>query len=459
MKLFKSLFATVAALMIATSAHAAGTATVQAYAHPTMFGTQVQSTQAEGVYLVGDKVLKSDSDLSVQGKENVVVDSMAKNLMSKLEKLIGKFDPKKPVLRSEMAHAMAEGLNLPTVKTRYQYKDVNANWAKPYIYRALGAGVMIGYPDKNFRPEQKITKAEVFATFAQLLSNEPQAKTVGKLVNKYEMQEIPTWATKATIKVMESGILNNLPELDKVASQKYLSTEQLYKLVCALSVSKYYNAKFLNGANLGAVKVKMSERVDARHSNIGDTFYAVTTEDAKVAGTCHAVGSKVKGEVVEVVRPGVKNPGYVKVKFTSINGVDFPANVSDVDATNVKTTNVVARVLGAPFSATGRVAGVAGRSVSAAANVVSNGTERLGDNLSNTFVNTASLEPMAGLRSFGKGFVTVGYGIYDIAKLAASGVFGVVYEFGDEVRYLILPSSINDSALNAGDELTVYYNK
>ena len=90
MKLFKSLFATVAALMIATSAHAAGTATVQAYAHPTMFGTQVQSTQAEGVYLVGDKVLKSDSDLSVQGKENVVIDSMAKNLMSKLEKLIGK---------------------------------------------------------------------------------------------------------------------------------------------------------------------------------------------------------------------------------------------------------------------------------------------------------------------------------------------------------------------------------
>ena len=36
MKLFKSLFATVAALMIATSAHAAGTATVQAYAHPTI---------------------------------------------------------------------------------------------------------------------------------------------------------------------------------------------------------------------------------------------------------------------------------------------------------------------------------------------------------------------------------------------------------------------------------------
>ena len=73
--------------------------------------------------------------------------------------------------------------------------------------------------------------------------------------------------------------------------------------------------------------------------------------------------------------------------------------------------------------------------------------------------NTASLEPMSGLRSFGKGFVTIGYGIYDIAKLAASGVFGVVHEFGDEVRYLILPSSVNDSALNAGDELTVYYNK
>ena len=66
---------------------------------------------------------------------------------------------------------------------------------------------------------------------------------------------------------------------------------------------------------------------------------------------------------------------------------------------------------------------------------------------------------MAGLRSFGKSFVTVGYYVYDAAKLAVSGTFGVLYEFGDEVRYLILPSSTQDSALNPGDEMTIIYNK
>lgn len=463
MKLVKTLLATAVALMVTSTAFAADVSRIEAYAHPTMFGSQIQSTQGEGVYLVGDKVLKTDDVMTVQEKENVLIDSKARNLLSKLESLIGKFDPKKPVLRSEMAHAMAEGLNLPAVSAKYRYKDVKGSWAESYIYRALGANVMIGYPDKNFRPNQQITKAEVFATLAQLLTNKVDTKTgLDKLANKYEMKEIPTWAVLPTKKVMKAGILNNLPDLGKVASEKYLTTEQLYKLVCALSYNKYYNPKFINaGVKTSSMKVRLSERVDARHANIGDTFYAVTKSEARVAGQCFAEGSKVKGEVVEVVRPGVKNPGYVKVRFVSIqNGntkVDFPINVANVSADNVKTTNVVARVLGAPFSATGRVAGVAGRTVSSAATVVSNGTERLGDNLSNTFANTASLEPMAGLRSFGKGFVTIGYGIYDVAKLAVSGSFGVLYEFGDEVRYLILPSSVNDSALNVGDELTIVY--
>ena len=465
MKLLNTLFATIVALFIAsTSAFAVEVANTEAYAHPTLFGETLQ-TPYEGNYYLGNKVVKADGAFTIQDKENVLIESQAQMLLADLKTILGEsFKPNSPVLRGEMAHALAAGLNMPTVKTKYQYKDVNGHKLQSYIYRALGSNVMIGYPDRNFRPDQKITKAEVFATLAQLLNNKMMDKSLvmDKLAGKYEMQEIPRWAIYPTKKVMNSGILDNLPNLDKVASDKYLTTEQLYRLVCALSNSKYYNAELINSKlNTSAVRVKMTERVDARHSNIGESFYAKTLEDAVVAGKTFVAGSTVKGEVVEVVRPGVKNPGYVKVKFNTIENKDLkaeiPTNAAGMD--NAKTTNVVARLVAAPFSAAGRVSGVAARTIAAGATQTANDSERFMDNISNAAADTFSLQPMAGLRNAGKTVLTTGYYVYDSAKLIVSGTFGVLYELGDEVRYLILPSSVNDSALNPGDELTVIYKK
>ena len=452
MKLLNTLIATIAVAMCASSAFAANSPSVEAYAHPTLFGSQIQATQSEGVYIVGEKLLKSDEILTIDEKTNVLVDTKAKNLLSDLEKMIGKFDPKKPVLRSEMAHAMSEGLGLPNARLTNKYKDVSKSWAKTYIYNVTAKGIMIGYPDKKFRPDQQITKAEVFATLAQLINIKvDKSKSLDLLNGQYEMKEIPLWAILPTKKVMATGILNNLPDIEKVASEKYLTSEQ------------HYDATFLNARiKTATVKVRIKERVDARHANIGDTVYAETLENACVCKKAFETGAIVKGEVVEVSRPGLKNPGYVKVKFNSIETdktkVNFPVNVANVSMDTTKTTNVVARIFAAPFSAVARVAGVAGRTASTAATDIANSTERYGDNWSNVFANTLSLQPMAGLRSLGKTFVTAGYCIYDLGKLAVSGTFGVLYEFGDEVRYLILPSSVNDSALNPGDELTIIYN-
>jgi hypothetical protein len=465
MKLFKSLFATVVALMVTSAAFAADVTKTEAYAHPTMFGQQIQSTEGNGVYVVGDKLLKSEDVMSLKNRKDVIIDSEAKDILAILKaNAKGVWNPKMPILRSEMAVVLAEGLKLHESTPKYQYKDItDAYWAKSWIDKALNEGVMIGYPDRNFRPDQPITKAEVFATLAQLIDVKTDNSKTLPTLNGYKMEQIPNWAIAPTKEVMASGLLNDVPDQKTVASDKYLTKEQVAYLVCALQENYLYNSKFSNAKYKPTyLKVKMSQRVDARHSNIGDYFYAVLQDKATVGGTCFEAGAQVKGEVVEISRPGVKNPGYMKVKFLSIKdgstSVDFPRNITSATANTDKRTNFVARLFASPLSAVGRVGGVAGRSISAAGNVVSNGGEQLvSDNLSNTFANTLSLQPKAGLRSFGNGFVTVGKGVVNIVELAASGVFGVVYEFGDEVRYLILPSSINDSALNPGDELTVIY--
>ena len=123
----------------------------------------------------------------------------------------------------------------------------------------------------------------------------------------------------------------------------------------------------------------------------------------------------------------------------------------------MKNPNIVSRILGAPFSMAGRVAGVAGRTISEGAEVIANGTEEFGGNWSDAFVDTASLHPLKGLKSVGSSVITVGKGVYNLSKLAVSGTFGVLYEFVDECKYIIVPNTTNDSCLNPDEELTILF--
>ena len=444
---------------------------IQAYAHPTLFGSQGHSlVTADNDVIIGGKVYKPCQAKSIEGKENVIVSRTAKKMLgdmqSKMDQKRGAvYDPKMPVLRSELAFLISEGLGL-TKAAADQYSDVaDSYWAKDEIDKVLSRDIMIGYPDQTFKPDKAINKAEVFCTFAKMM-NVPASATAVPTLNGRQLKYIPDWAYAATNEVIASGILSVLPDQDKVINDEYLSKEQVAFLVSAMK--KNFKIDLSQGAigcatkyEQTVVKIKLSERLSARTSNANDTFTAKTTEDVIVDGVSFPAGSTVKGKVVSVVRPGVKRPGYLEIEFDSIkNGdtcVEFPKKASSAQVDVTKNPNIVSRVLGFPFSMAGRVAGVAGRSISETAEVVANGTEELGDNLSDSFVDTASLHPLKGLKSIGSGVITVGKGVYNISKYAVSGTFGVLYEFVDECKYVIVPNTTNDSSLNPDEELTIIF--
>jgi len=457
-------------LLCATTGIANATDSVQAYAHPTLFGTQEHTTvSANSDVVVGGKIYKPCHVKTIEGKQNVVVGRFAKQMLvdmqAKMDKKRGAiYDPKMPVLRSELAYLISEGLGLSKGDST-KYTDLSDGyWAKTEIERALTADIMIGYPDSTFKPDKAITKAEVFCTFAKLmnLKSDNSVPTLNGQTIKY----VPEWAYQATNEVLASGLLNVVPNTDKVINDEYLSKEQVAYFISAMK--KNFQFDFSNGA-IGcatkyepvAVKIKLSERLSARTSNVGDTFTAKTTQDVTIAGTCFPAGSTVKGVVKSVSRPGVKNPGYIEVQFDTIkNGDDcanFPKRLSSAQADVMKNPNIVSRVLGAPFSMVGRVAGVAGRTVSEGAEVIANGVEEYGGNWSDAFADTASLHPLKGLKSVGSSFITVGKGVYNLSKLAVSGTFGVLYEFYDECKYLIVPNTTNDTCLNPDEELTILF--
>ena len=375
------------------------------------------------------------------------------------------FNPKMPVLRSELAYIIADGLNLQKVSPN-KYTDVTSEyWAKDQIDRTLTADVMIGYPDSTFKPDQPITKAEVFATFAKMMDLSVD-RTATPTFEGQEVKFIPNWAVGAANEVIASNILNKVPDKDKIVNDEYLSKEQVAYMLSAMKAS--FRIDLSNGGVNCATKyepiklqIKLSERISARTSNSGDTFTAKTVEDAIIGGICYPAGSTVKGHVASVARPGVKNPGYVEVEFDTIKNGDncakFPKQISCASVDVKKNPNIASRVLGAPFSIVGRTAGVAGRTVASTAEVISNSVEEFGGNWSDAFVDTASLHPLKGLKSVGSSFITIGKSVYNVVKLTTSGVFGVGYELVDEAKYIFVPNTTNDSSLNPDEVLTIMY--
>jgi len=444
---------------------------IEVYAHPSLMNADATEIKdANYVYRIGGKVLKQKNRIGFTNKDNMYVNAWSKDLLNTMSIRKGDrdFDIKMPISRSEIAWMLSQGLNMKNVGVNKNYTDVTASyWANKEIQTATAADVMIGYPDKSFKPDQAITKAEVFATIAKLIdvkyNNDGSAPTLnGKVI-----QNIPTWAYGCTKEVVASGLVDNLPDPKALFEAPYLSRQQVASLIGELRLKYGANGQLVGDAFAGAgmpvaIKVKMLDRISAKSSNIGDVFQAKTTEEVTVAGKTFPAGSIVKGKVVTVQRPGLgTHPGSVTVKFTKIKNGDqeatFPKELTSATADKLGNPNIVARILGLPFTGAGRVVGVVGRSGATAVNIAADGLEEIGDRLSDTFVETFTGHLGRGVASFGNSFVTLGKGVYGIVKTAVSGTFGVIYEVGDELLYTIVPSLSNSSALTPNEELTVIF--
>jgi len=478
MKKITKLLAIVFVFFAFSAASFAGSkAEVEQYAHPTFFGDETHIYVKDNKnYVVGNgKHCKTKKGLKVKDKEYVYVNSFAKDVLDIMRTGYHGtdiFNPKMPVLRSELAVALTEGLNVKdVVKNAKRYTDVaQGYWAKSWIDNAYEANLMIGYPDDSFRPDQPVTKAEVFAVIAQMVDVPVDKSLKAPLYKGKEVRHIPAWAIAPSKEVVNSKLLEKLPDQSKIVDSEYLSKEQVAYLVGALRNDFGYYKNLAKDKNAPEcvknyapvyIGIKLADRISARTSNIGDKFTAKTTKEVRVGNVIFPAESKVIGEVVEVDRPGIGNCGYIKVKFLEIkcgnDCVKFPKQLNDAQMEKIKNPNFLARLFGFPFSGTGRVVGVVGRTVGTSVNVIGNGLEEIGDEISNGFVETLSLQPVAGLKSFGSTFVTFGLGIYDLGKLLVSGLFGVLYEITDEVKYIILPCASNDSSLNPGEEMLIIF--
>ncbi|WP_161601484.1 S-layer homology domain-containing protein [Paenibacillus luteus] len=84
----------------------------------------------------------------------------------------GTFKPENKITRAEMAAIVMQWLKLNDMAST-KAKDTKGHWAEQTIARVMKAGAMTGYPEGSFKPEQPLTRAEAVTILNRLLKRGP----------------------------------------------------------------------------------------------------------------------------------------------------------------------------------------------------------------------------------------------------------------------------------------------
>ncbi|HYG58257.1 MAG TPA: S-layer homology domain-containing protein, partial [Symbiobacteriaceae bacterium] len=78
-----------------------------------------------------------------------------------------------PITRAEVATIAARFKKLDPVAGSAAFPDVAGHWAADWIKATFGAGIVTGYPDGTFKPQQAISRAEFVTIINRLLGRGP----------------------------------------------------------------------------------------------------------------------------------------------------------------------------------------------------------------------------------------------------------------------------------------------
>jgi hypothetical protein len=127
----------------------------------------------------------------------------------------GKFYPERLLSRAELASIMVKAFRLDkreaVNKANLTVPDVpRSYWAFNDIQTVLKTDIMKGYRGNEFFPNQKVTRAEALAIFAQAYGVfQFPDDAVNEILASYpDEKSIPTWARKAIATVATEGFLN-----------------------------------------------------------------------------------------------------------------------------------------------------------------------------------------------------------------------------------------------------------
>ena len=121
------------------------------------------------------------------------------------------FKPGRDISRAEFATMMVKGYNLNCsgLTSKNMFKDVPRNhWANPLIAKAVEEGIMCGYPDHKFKPQKPVSRVEALTALAHGINCEMSCDKAQQVLGQYcDGNSVPNWAQIPVAKALDSGAL------------------------------------------------------------------------------------------------------------------------------------------------------------------------------------------------------------------------------------------------------------
>jgi hypothetical protein len=139
---------------------------------------------------------------------------VAANLMNNYPD--GNFYPERFISRAELASTLVKAFQLDKRQSATQGNAISvpdvpsSHWAYKDIQTVLKTGIMKGYRDNMFFPNQRVTRGEAFAIFAQAYGVfQFPDNTVAEILSSYpDATGIPNWARRAIATAVNEGFVN-----------------------------------------------------------------------------------------------------------------------------------------------------------------------------------------------------------------------------------------------------------
>jgi len=116
------------------------------------------------------------------------------------------FKPDKTISRAEFANIITAALKLPDTETQTAFKDWGntAAWALSGIASAAKAGIINGFADGTFQPDQAISRSQIAVIIIKALQKEV---SIRGQTNFSDNAEIPSWALPYVQEAVKSGLV------------------------------------------------------------------------------------------------------------------------------------------------------------------------------------------------------------------------------------------------------------
>ncbi len=143
------------------------------------------------------------------------------------------FRPNQPVNRAEFAAILQKAFEQEqSLKSAIAFQDVPAKfWATPAIDQAINTGFLKGYPKQTFKPQQNISRVQVLVALASGL-NLQAPTSPNQILSVYkDAKDIPPYAISKIAAATTNGLVVNYPNPQLLAPNKVASRAEVAAMI------------------------------------------------------------------------------------------------------------------------------------------------------------------------------------------------------------------------------------